>query len=86
MSTNYWQNNSHGLGGISYLDDSQFPQMIALEEGDVPFVYADSSANHYATIGIGVNLIHNATYMALVLQQLNVFDSTQTELKGSASN
>lgn len=38
MSTTYWQNNNHILGaGISYLDDNQFPQMIALEEGDVPW-------------------------------------------------
>lgn len=77
MSTNYWQTNDHSLGE-SYVDSNQFPQMLLVEEGYVDLPYADSSASHYATIGIGVNLVGNPNYMALVLQQLGVFNATQT--------
>jgi hypothetical protein len=62
---------AHDLG-MSYLDPTQLPAKLSLEEGDIPVPYADSKG--IATIGIGVNLT-NKNYMALVLDQLGVFSA-----------
>lgn len=76
MSTTYWQTSFRSLGsGVSYLDQNQFPQMLLLEEGEVPLPYSDSQ--DIATIGIGVNLTVT-NYMALALQQLGAINATQT--------
>ena len=64
---------THDLGtGISYLDANQLPALLGQEEDNVAIPYADSLG--IATIGIGVNL-RVSKYMALVLDQLDVFSN-----------
>jgi GH24 family phage-related lysozyme (muramidase) len=63
---------NYGSLGMSYLDPSQLPAMLTLEESNIPVPYADSVG--IATIAIGVNLTVLGN-MALVLDQLGVFST-----------
>ena len=61
----------------SYLADDQLPRLLETLEDQVPVPYADTKGN--ATIGIGINIRQNPSYLALVLQELNVFTASDVQ-------